>query len=331
MQPIVLPSNRPAARFYLGGAKLARLRGEPDEPRDEPEDWVASVTTLAGETALGLTRLPDGTLLADAISADPVAWLGDQHVAQFGDDTRLLVKLLDAGQRLPVHAHPDAAFAAEHLARSHGKAEAWYIVEGGEVHLGLTRDIGRHELEQLVATQDTEALLSLLHRRAVAPGDVVFVPAGVLHAIGEGVLLVELQEPEDLSILLEWQGFALDGERDGHLGLTFPVALDAVELRARTAAEIDALVRPAGFGASVLPEASRGFFRLEHRQVEGDVELDEGFQVLVVLEGELRDTRGGLTLRRGSTTVVPHGAGALTLSGTAEVLSCRPPAAHPRP
>lgn len=331
MQPIALPSNRPAARFYLGGPKLARLRGEPDEPRDEPEDWVASVTTLAGESALGLTRLPDGVLLADAIRADPVPWLGEEHVARFGDDTRLLVKLLDAGQRLPVHAHPDAAFAGGQLARRHGKAEAWFIVDGGTVHLGLIRDVGRHELEQLVAAQDTEALLSLLHRREVAPGDVVFVPAGVLHAIGEGVLLVELQEPEDLSILLEWRGFALDGERDGHLGLTFPVAFDAVELRARTDAEIDALVRPAGFGASVLPDGSGDFFRLERRRVDGSIELGEGFQVLVVVEGELRDTRSGLTLPRGSTTVVPHGAGALVLEGTGELLSCRPPTAHPRP
>jgi len=331
VQPIVLPSNRPAARFYLGGPKLARFRSEPDEPRDEPEDWVASVTTLAGETALGLTRLPDGTLLADAIRSAPAAWLGDEHVARFGDDTRLLVKLLDAGQRLPVHAHPDAAFADGHLARRHGKAEAWYIVDGGEVHLGLTRDVGRHELEQLVASQDNEALLSMLHRRAVDPGDVVFVPAGVLHAIGEGVLLVELQEPEDLSILLEWRGFALDGERDGHLGLTFSVALDAVELRGRTTDEIDALVMPAGFGGSVLPVGADPFFRLEHRRIDGGVELEEGFQVLVVLEGELRDTGSGLTLPRGSTTVVPHSAGPLVLKGAGELLSCRPPAAAPRP
>ena len=57
----------------------------------------------------------------------------------------------------------------------------------------------------------------------------VLVPAGRLHAIGEGVLLLELQEPEDLSILLEWGGFALDGERDGHLGLGFDLALSAVD------------------------------------------------------------------------------------------------------
>ena len=54
----------------------------------------------------------------------------------FGADPRLLVKLLDAGQRLPVHAHPHASFAAVHLGTAHGKAGAWYIVEGGEIYLG---------------------------------------------------------------------------------------------------------------------------------------------------------------------------------------------------
>jgi mannose-6-phosphate isomerase len=73
-----------------------------------------------------------------------------------------------------------------------------------------------------------------------------YVPPGVLHAVGEGVL-VELQEPEDLSILLEWRGFELDGERDGHLGLGFDLAPEAVECRSRSSEEIRQLVRPAGW------------------------------------------------------------------------------------
>jgi mannose-6-phosphate isomerase len=74
-----------------------------------------------------------------------------------------------------------------------------------------------------------------------------YVPPGVLHAVGEGVFLVELQEPEDLSILLEWRGFELDGERDGHLGLGFDLAPEAVECRSRSGEEIRQLVRPAGW------------------------------------------------------------------------------------
>ena len=87
------------------------------------------------------------------------------------------------------------------------------------------------ELLDIVARQDTDALLGLLHRLTVAAGDAVYVPPGVLHATGEGVFLVEVQEPEDLSILLEWRDFELDGERDGHFGLGFPVVIDAVDAR----------------------------------------------------------------------------------------------------
>ena len=333
MRVIPLPSNRPPDRFYRGGAKITDFRGDPPAGEREPEDWIASTTTIAGEESLGLTVLPDGRTLADAVAADPDAWLGAEHVRDHGPDTRLLVKLLDAGQRLPVHAHPDVGFAHEHLGRSHGKAEAWFIVDGGVVHLGLREDVERTDLLALVERQDTDALLGLLHRVEVAPGDVVYVPPGVLHAVGAGVFLVELQEPEDLSILLEWRGFALDGERDGHLGLGFDLALQAVECRARSEDEIARLVRPAGSGPSVLPAEADPYFVLERLGLDGAATLDPGFAVLVTLTGELRvdagdDARegdGGVPLPAGSTAVAPHGAGPLRLRGRADLLACRPP------
>jgi mannose-6-phosphate isomerase len=77
-----------------------------------------------------------------------------------------------------VHAHPDDSFAAQHLGHRHGKAEAWYILEGGTVHLGLRRDVSEMELASLVETQNVEGLLGLLHEVDVAPGDVVWVPPG---------------------------------------------------------------------------------------------------------------------------------------------------------
>ena len=326
MDIILLPSNRPPDRFYRGGRKITDFRGEPPAGDREPEDWVASTTTLAGEQSLGLTVHPDGGSLKTAIEQEPQDWLGRAHVQRFGTDTCLLVKLLDAGQRLPVHAHPDASFAGEHLGRAHGKAEAWYIVEGGEVYIGLKQDVARDDLKSLVITQDVDTLLGLLHRVEVHPGDVVYVPPGVLHAIGEGVFIVELQEPEDLSILLEWRDFELDGERDGHLGLGFDLALEAVECRSRSSEEIRQLVRPAGFGSSVLPEAADPYFRLERVAVTGEATLDPGFAVLVMLSGKVDlKNESGLHLRGGNTAVAPNALGRLTLLGRGELLVCRPP------
>lgn len=323
-----LDANQPPERFYRGGVKIDRFRGTAKGPDFRPEDWVGSTTTLAGEKRLGLSRLRDGRLLVDAIAADPTGWLGEDHVAAFGSSSMLLVKLLDAGQRLPVHAHPDDAFSTAHLHRPFGKAEAWYIIDGGTVHLGLRHDVDRSTLGHLVAWQDTTALVGLLHEREVEAGDVVYVPPGELHAVGAGVFLLELQQPEDLSILLEWHGFALDGQRDGHLGLGFDLALQAVATRGRTTEEVDRWIAPGGEGRSILPSESEPFFRLERHVVNGRVALESGFAVLVLEDGELKlTTADGTSTRaaRGTTIAARHADGGITAAGAGTILVCRPP------
>ena len=339
MDVIVLGSNRPRDRFYRGGRKITDFRGDPPAGEREPEDWVGSTTALAGEDALGVTVLPDGRSLPDVIAAEPEAWLGRAHLDRYGADTKLLVKLLDAGQRLPVHAHPHVDFAGRHLGRAHGKAEAWYIVDGGEIYLGLREDVTAAELEALVLKQDVDRLLGLLHRIEVRPGDVVYVPPGVLHAIGAGVFLVEVQEPEDLSILLEWRDFELDGTHDGHLGLGFDLALEAVERRGRTDQEVRDLIRSTGFGPSILPTAADPYFILERVALDGQTTINPGFAILVVLTGEATAGRtepgeaqagggeigAGLRLGAGTTTLIPYGAGPVSLQGRGELLVCRPP------
>src|SRR3954466_12738451 len=208
---MLLPNNQ-FDHFYRGGDRIKALRGGPGGPR-RPEEWVASATTRAGEALQGLSALPSGELLRDAVHADPAGWLGPAHVERYGGEgVELLVKLLDAGQRLPVHVHPTRAFAGRPLGLAHGKTEAWVVVEadpGAVVGIGLRRPMGREELGRLVAAHDSAALVDAVHRREVRPGDAVLVPSGTAHYIGEGILVTELQEPTDLSILLEWDGFAV--------------------------------------------------------------------------------------------------------------------------
>lgn len=330
LRPIALPANQPADRFYRGGERITRFRGLSAAAPNTPEDWVASTTVLFGETRTGLTAI-EGELLRDLVEADPVGWLGADHVAAFGSDTRLLVKLLDAGERLPVHAHPDDAFALRRIGHAHGKSEAWYIVEPGTVHLGFIRDVAQDELAQMVDAQDTELLLGLLHARRVEAGDTVFVPAGLPHAIGEGIFLVEVQQPEDLSILLEWRGFAIDGRADGHLGIGFDDALDAIDRRKRTDAEVDALVSRESTTAQALVPAADPFFRIERASADDRPEIAAGFAVLIVLEGEgtLRSATASasieLPLSAGATVILPHGVGDQTVTGTLRGVVCRPP------
>jgi mannose-6-phosphate isomerase len=335
MKPLALSPNT-FPRFYRGGERIAELRGIP-AVRDTPEDWIGSVTTAFGSERDGLTRLEDGRTLADAVAADPESFLGAAHVAHYGPDPLLLVKLLDAGERLPVHFHPAAAFAREHLGSPYGKTEAWVIAsaEGDAmVHLGLREEVDLATLAGWVDRQDVEAMLAAMVRLPVRPDDVIFVPAGLLHSIGEGILLVELQEPSDLSVLLEWEGFEIDGRVDGHLGLGLDTALQAADRSRLAPSDVERLVARRDDGGRpgterLLPPEADAFFRAERIRPRPSSPLPQEFSILVVLRGEGRlvTDGGGLELRRGLTVLVPHAAGAGSLEGELDVLRCLPPEA----
>jgi mannose-6-phosphate isomerase len=326
MGAIKLPPNG-VPRFYRGGPAIAELRGFDPGGENVPEEWIGSTATVFGERELGLSRLPDGTLLRDTIARDPVAWLGPDHAERFGADPALLVKLLDAGQRLPVHVHPDGSFAREHLGTKFGKTEAWIVVAaraGAQVHLGWREDVSEDTLRASVREQDHDAMLGALNPVDVAAGDAIFVPAGVAHAIGEGLLIVELQEPTDMSVLLEWDGFGIEDEAEATLGLGWDLALACVEGGARDAA---ALRGAGGDGAvaELLPAAAHPFFSAQHiAPAGGAAQLPAGFAVIVVIDGA--GSIAGLGVRRGDALLVPHAAGAVTADGDLVALACRPPA-----
>jgi mannose-6-phosphate isomerase len=331
--PVRLPANQ-LARFYRGGARIQALRGTSDHAAGRPEDWVGSTTTALGSDRDGLSRLPGGGYLRDAIEADPDGFLGPAHVQRWGSNPALLVKLLDAGERLPVHFHPGRAFARRELGLAFGKTEAWIIVEaepGAVMHLGLKAPVSRSTAERWVHEQDVPAMLAAMHEIAVHPGTALFVPAGTLHAIGAGILLVELQEPTDMSVLLEWERFGVsDGSE--HLGLGWDRVLAAADLEA---VQVENLL-PRDGGApgqpvsDLLPVAASPYFRAQRIAPHGEpVHLDASFSILVVLDGWLKlwsESGHQLDLRRGETLLVPHAAGGTTLDGHANLIRCLPPA-----
>lgn len=328
MPLIQLAPNQPPDRFYAGGAQIRRFRPDAAAGTHVPEDWIGSSTCVLGESRLGLTVLPDGRVLRDAFAADPVEWFGSDHANRYGADPYLLVKVLDAGERLPVHAHPSRAFAGEHLGLAHGKTEAWVALTSAEVRLGFRRDISPQELAAWVAEQNVPAVLDAMHTMTVEAGDAVLVPAGLPHAIGAGALFVELQEPTDLSILVEWDGFAIDGAARGHLGLGFDAALAALDRNAWTAAQIQRLrAATADSVGDLIPEASE-FFRVERWRAPAT--WQPGYAVAVVTAGqaELRPGDGrAVTVRAGQAWLLPHAVGEVEVAGDAfEILRCRPPA-----
>lgn len=323
-----LPPNQPP-HFYRGGAAIAAFRGL-EAPDDYlPEDWVASTTARFGTASTGLTVLADGTPLAESVRADPVGWLGAAHVEGFGPSTALLVKLLDAGQRLPVHCHPSDSFARAQLGAGCGKTEAWIVLatngDQPTVRAGFRADTDLATVSRWVSEQDSAAMLAALNEIPVRPGDAVVIPAGLPHAIGAGVFIVELQQPSDLSLTLEWRGF-LDSDEQAHLGIGFERALAALDRSGWDDERLAALLTRAESGP-MLADAADGFFRA-HR-LTGDDVLQPGFAVLVVLDGSgtlIAADGARVPLARGTTVVVPHAAGPARLDGDLDVIACRPPA-----
>jgi mannose-6-phosphate isomerase len=326
VQPQLLPPNV-VPHWYAGGPALAAWRGLPPVGERSPEEWVGATAARFGEPSLGPARLADGTLLRDAVSADPGGWLGRED-GESGD-IGVLVKLLDAGQRLPVHVHPTRAFASRHLGCAYGKTEAWYVLQAdgdAAVWVGWRENVDRDHLSKLVESQDAEAMLALLHRIPVRPGDGVLVPGGTPHAIGAGVLLVEAQEPTDQSILLERTNTTAS-DQEIFLGLERNVALSAVDTGAIT--DVTQLMRHAPVEAGgltpVLPEAAAPYFRME--LLTPGMDVPAGFAVAVVLSGAgaLTATRGGpLAVARGQTLVVPAACGDWHVDGDIRLLVCRP-------
>jgi mannose-6-phosphate isomerase len=338
---VKLPSNQ-LHHFYRGGETIARFRGVVSTDEYAPEDWVGSTSAMFGQDGRGLSTLPDGRLVRDAIAADAEGFLGPAHAARYGPNPSLLVKLLDAGERLPVHAHPDRAFAQRHLGLEHGKTEAWLIVETrgarATVRLGFSRDVDQGTLAGWVERQESERMLEAMNELEVEPGDCIFVPAGVPHAIGEGIFLVELQEPSDLSVLLEWTGFEVDGPRDGHMGIGFDLALGCIRRAALGSGDLARLVRKAAAipesrpgVRSLLPPDANAFFRAERLQPRPVVSLEPAFAILVVVDGagQLQTEDGGtLRLSRGETALVPFSAGSAELTGAVDAIRCLPPLAE---
>ncbi|MCU4186716.1 class I mannose-6-phosphate isomerase [Acidiferrimicrobium sp. IK] len=339
--PVVLPPNRPR-QFYRAGTAAIGFRGGAALDPYRPEEWLAS-TTLRWGTSEGRSTLPDGRLLVDALRDDPAGWLGPEHAARFGDDPALLVKLLDAGERLPVHVHPTREYAYRHLGSLHGKTEAWVVLAtgtgaagaaggAGSVWLGWRRDMDAVEVARLVETQAHDRLLASLHEIRVRPGDSVLVPAATPHAIGPEVFCVELQEPTDFSLNLEWAGFDLPDGAGGQLGLDAGTVLRCVERGALTPAELDRLRstrdQPAGPVTRLLPPEADPYFRAERVDGRHGAALDAGFAVLVATSGAgaLQWGRdGSLPLAVGTALLVPWAAGPMRVTGPVQLIVCRPP------
>jgi len=337
-QPIELAANQPP-RPYRGGAGIARFRGTPVLDEYRPEDFVGSTTEVASGGGVGLSRLADARLLRDVIAADPVSFLGPSHAAVFGADPAVLIKLLDTGERLFLHYHPSAPFAREHLGAPRGKNEAWIVIGVDRAqadpcaYVGFERDVAEAELRRWFDAQDGEAMLAAMNRVQLGVGDVLFVPASLPHAIGAGVTIVELQEPSDLSVILEYQNFAALDATTALLGMSVQTALAGVR-RTSATTDLPALLTKNAAAQAVegvhelLPGGAAPYFRAQWVSTSSSqLELDGGFSIVVVAAGagQLAWQGGQRAIQSGQTFLLPYALGPCRVSGQVSLIRCQPP------
>ena len=259
----------------------------------------------------------DGTTLPALIAEHKGALVGESVYAKFGNEFPLLVKFIDARQCLSVQVHPDDALAAKrHGCR--GKTEMWYIVKAGpgaKIYAGLSRASSPDDYVRRVSEGDGASIQEILACHESHDGDLFFLPAGRLHAIGAGNYLAEIQETSDITYRV--YDF---GRRDAN-GNTR-------ELHTEQAKDaIDYTVYPeyrSSYDSTlpVSPVVSCAHFITHRLVVMEKAHIDfarDSFVVLVCCRGEA--TVNGVGTKAGETLLVPACDNVLDIVGNAVFLS----------
>lgn len=191
-----------------GGRALERLYKKPLPPKVPiGESW--EISDRPGDVSV-ITNGP--------FAGKDLRWLMKHHASELLGDARpangrfpLLIKILDAEEKLSLQVHPPAHKAAE--LRGEPKTEAWYIADaapGAELYVGLKRGVTREQFEKKIATGE---VAECFHRVPVRAGDTMFLPSGRVHAIGAGLVIFEIQQNSDTTYrVFDWNRAGLDGK-----------------------------------------------------------------------------------------------------------------------
>lgn len=246
-RPLKLNAAR-AWRTYFGGRLIEELHGNTDaEDTHFPEEWITSVVSAknAGREHIkdeGLSYI-EGTdvSLKTIIEADPERALGKAHFEKFGATPGVLVKLLDAAERLGVQAHPTKEKAGLYFDSDYGKTECWHIIGTREidgvkpcVYMGFKEGVTKEHWRELFDSQDINGMLDCLNKIEVKIGDTYLITGGMPHAIGSWCFLVEIQEPTDYTLRTERvtpSGLEIS-EQACHYGIGFDKMFECFEYNA---------------------------------------------------------------------------------------------------
>ncbi len=264
-----------------------------------------------------------GKTLAEVIEAEGREVLGTNN--RDIRDFPVLIKIIDARDKLSVQVHPDDDYAYKYE-NENGKTEAWYVLkceEGASLIYGVNHDMTR---EDFAAAIENGTLLDDVNVVPVKPGDVVFIPSGMLHAIGEGILLAEVQQSSNSTYrVFDY----MRRDKNGNLReLHVKKAVDVVDLSV-TDVNFSAEGADIRTGDAVKTYLTGcEYFSMTRVVLDGtytDTADEKSFVSLLVLDGEGKITSGdGETeLKKGSSIFIPAGKGDFAVSGKLEILETR--------
>lgn len=202
-------------RFY--GKKAANLK-------NIGESW--EISAVSDNLSIVSNGFLTGNNIEEIIEVYMGDILGDSVFEKFGNEFPLLIKLIEAREDLSIQVHPNDKLALERH-HAYGKSEMWYILksdENSKIYSGFSVPVSR---EMYIDALNNGTILNILEKEEALPGDVFFIPAGRIHAIGAGIVLAEIQQTSDITYrIYDYGRKGLDGNpRELHNDL----AVDAID------------------------------------------------------------------------------------------------------
>lgn len=295
-----------------GGEKIAPFKGIQTEQEHIGESWELS--GVKGNESVIDGGQYDGKTITELAETLKGALLGEKVYAATGTQFPLLIKFIDAKSDLSIQVHPDDALAAVRHNGSKGKTEMWYVVgadEGAHLLSGLKKEITP---EEYVSRVGDATITDVLTDYTVAPGDVFFLPAGRIHAIGAGSFIAEIQQTSDITYrIYDYGRLGLDGKpRELHTEL----AKDAIDYSVcddyRTHYEAkpneENIIVECNYFTTALYEMTE--------PVKKDLSGLDSFVVVICTAGSgtVTTDEGTMPVRQGETILIPASAKEVTFT-----------------
>ncbi|MDE6695438.1 MAG: mannose-6-phosphate isomerase [Muribaculaceae bacterium] len=298
-----------------GGEKICNYKGIEQTEANVGESW--EISAVPGHESIVADGPYKGMSITELIDSFGPQLLGKEVMERYDGKFPLLVKLIDANDNLSVQVHPDDVLAKERH-DSLGKTEMWYIIDsesGAKIYSGLNREMTADEYVERVKKNTIEEVLAVHDSH---PGDVFFLPAGRVHAIGAGNMLAEVQESSDITYrIYDYDRRDAQGNtRELHTEL----AMDAIDYTYYD----DYKSTPADSNLADVEIARCDHFAVNRILLDGELQLqfsDSSFTVVMCLDGEVNVEE--MKIKKGETVLVPAALTSFRLNGKGTLLVAR--------